>query len=673
MLYKALLCCSLSSITAASLAAEASVEVVQISVSRVAKTSQQTPIALSALVPESSVEHPADWLNQLAGVWLTQTSGQEQLTAIRSPVLTGPGSCSAFYFAQDEIPLRANGFCNVNQLFDAHTEVAELIEITKGPASALMGSSALFGSVNVRLPDELSQNSASISLKGSEYQQANLALNVPIAEQDLLALVSLHRDEGYRESSGFDQQKLTLRHQTQWGGWLSTSSFSLNRLDQQTASFIEGEKAYEDKSLRRVNPTPNAYRKASSWRAHTRLSRVSADSQLTITPYIRSNQMEFLMHFVPWQPIEKNEHASLGAQVRYQSRLWDTLTLYSGADLEWTQGSLSEYQPEPSPFSPQKFPQGWHYDYEVDARSTGADLGVLWQLHPKLSLDASARLDHDYFDYNNLLSDGPACPEQPENCRFYRPASDAAEFTEPSARMALSYFHSKENHWYLQLNRAFRSPHTSEMYRLQQGQQQADLNPVALKAIELGQKYRQSNLQLSWALYAMWRDEVIFQNSERHYVGGAKTKHQGLEYELLWQASERWQLSWNGSYAKHTYGNSPDLLSSSAVIKGNEVDTAPRQLNTARLSWQTTTDIELSLMWQQQGRYYLDPENRESYPGHQLWQFSSRWQLEEWQLQAHISNLADKAYATRADLSFGEERYLPGEGRRIQITLSHRW
>ena len=42
--------------------------------------------------------------------WISRGNGQEHLTAIRSPVLTGAGGCGAFFIAQDGLSLRAPGF-----------------------------------------------------------------------------------------------------------------------------------------------------------------------------------------------------------------------------------------------------------------------------------------------------------------------------------------------------------------------------------------------------------------------------------------------------------------------------------------------------------------------------------------------------------------------------------
>ena len=106
----------------------------------------------AALMDEVRHHHMHELLSRVSGVWLSRGSGQEHLTAIRSPVLTGAGSCGAFLFLEDGIPIRPAGFCNVNGLLEANTEQAQSIEVIRGPANALYGSNALHGITNVLMP-----------------------------------------------------------------------------------------------------------------------------------------------------------------------------------------------------------------------------------------------------------------------------------------------------------------------------------------------------------------------------------------------------------------------------------------------------------------------------------------------------------------------------------------
>ena len=94
-------------------------------------------------------QHPKQVFTRIPGIWISRGSGQEHLTSIRSPVLSGPGACGSFLILEDGIPVRPNGFCNVNGLFETQTEIASSLEVIRGPASARYGSNAMHGVINV--------------------------------------------------------------------------------------------------------------------------------------------------------------------------------------------------------------------------------------------------------------------------------------------------------------------------------------------------------------------------------------------------------------------------------------------------------------------------------------------------------------------------------------------
>ena len=99
-------------------------ETVIVTASRTPDTAFTLPVAWSALddstIERIAAQHSNQVFNRVAGAWVSRGNGQESLISLRSPVLTGAGSCGAFMTAQDGISLRSPGFCNVNQLFDAN-------------------------------------------------------------------------------------------------------------------------------------------------------------------------------------------------------------------------------------------------------------------------------------------------------------------------------------------------------------------------------------------------------------------------------------------------------------------------------------------------------------------------------------------------------------------------
>ena len=54
--------------------------------------------------------HINETLGRVPGVWVARGSGQEHLTAIRSPVYAGLGACGEFLYLEDGIPIRPAGF-----------------------------------------------------------------------------------------------------------------------------------------------------------------------------------------------------------------------------------------------------------------------------------------------------------------------------------------------------------------------------------------------------------------------------------------------------------------------------------------------------------------------------------------------------------------------------------
>ena len=139
---------------------------VVVTAGRVATGTQDVAGSISRLDANAlailGAHHQADALNQVAGVEIQRGSGAESLTAIRSPVLTGPGSCGAFLFLEDSIPIRPVGFCNVNGLFELNYEQASAIEVLRGPGPISYGANAVHGIVNVLSPRPSRPSRASV-------------------------------------------------------------------------------------------------------------------------------------------------------------------------------------------------------------------------------------------------------------------------------------------------------------------------------------------------------------------------------------------------------------------------------------------------------------------------------------------------------------------------------
>jgi iron complex outermembrane recepter protein len=657
-------------------------EDILVTASRVEEDALQLPLAWS-IVNSSALAlvdpvHINEIMQRVPGAWISRGNGQESIIALRSPVLTGAGSCDSFYSAADGISLRAPGFCNVNQLFDSNFEQAGRIEVIRGPATALYGSNAMHGVINVvsAAPTEQLDHSLALEAGPYDYYRTKYRYSDTIGRNGISISANATSDGGYKDDSGYDQQKATLRDDYSGQVWNIRTVLDAANLNQNTAGYIEGYDAYKDSDLKKSNPNPNAYRDAWSVRLYSAASVALDDnSTLTLTPYLRDNDMDFLQHFLAWQPVEKNAHDSLGLRTTIHTDA-GALRWVNGMDMEYTEGTLKETQDKD--FSPD-IPAGVHYDYQVDATVAAIYSQVRTQLDSPWEFDGGVRLEHTNYDYNNRTGDGAPCGAEATNCRFYRPADREDDFTDWSLNTGASYSITPDHIAYLRLARGFRAPDTSELYRLQSGQVSANLDSEKIDNVELGLRGNWQNaMSYDAAVYYMHKDDVIFQDADRYNVSGAQTRHYGAELDVDYRLSDNWSVGMDANYASHTYDNHVELQGTSGDIKGNYIDTAPKSFGSAHFDWDfsalASRNSRAELEWVYMDSYYLDPENAHEYKGHSLLNLRITSDLTpRWSGGLRLTNLLDEDYAERADFGFGAYRYFVGQPRGAYLEIRYQF
>jgi len=601
----------------------------------------------------TSANHPSELLNRAAGVNIHRNNGQEHLTAIRSPVLTGGAGAGSFLYLADGVPLRAAGFANVNGLFEAGFDYASGVEVVKGPGSVLYGSNAVHGLVNV-----LSRPGAQAFSGFADFEAGPHALvkgtgSVSGSVGPGAARLSLHlaNDGGYRDDAGYDAQKVQMRYDARRGPWSLTGLVSYQNLNQETAGFVTGPDAFKNSSLAKRNPNPEAFRDAKSVRGYLRLDRmIGASGEVSVTPYFRWTDMDFLLHFFPGQPLEENGHQSLGVLATYYQQFGSVQTIF-GLDVEGTSGFLSEVQDNPTVFS---FVQGVHYDYEVESFVVSPYGQAEWPVTPRLSLEGGVRIDYTVFEYDNRASDGVSG-------RFLRAPDRTDDFVTVTPKLGVLYKVQDNLTAYARYARGARAPQTTDLYRLQSNQRPGEVEPENLDSIEAGLKGRLGAVDFQFAAFSMWKRNFFFRDSDGFNVSDGKTTHKGVEVGLTAPLTDQISVGVDLTYARHKYAFS---RAADAIQSGNDVDTAPRFLMNARLKYTPFSWLSSELEWRHVGSYYTDPANLNDYPGHDVFVARVSGRISERvTAYARIVNLTNTDYAERADFAFGTERYFPGEDR----------
>jgi outer membrane receptor protein involved in Fe transport len=611
--------------------------------------------------------HSSEVLNRAPGAMFQRGSGQESLTALRSPVLTGAGACGAVLVLEDGIPIRPVGSCNVNELFEVNVEQAAAIEVLRGPGSALYGSSAVHGIVNVIPPLPAGLPAIGVALEGGSDSYLRMRLAAASHTDAGGFGIALHAtdDGGWRDDAGLSEQKLSGVWSGAAAGGELTLRLSGTNLDQETAGFITGPDAYRNRAIARSNPNPEAYRDARSLRLTGHYSRGSVDWRA----YLRSSRMDFLQHFLLGQPVEDNGQDSAG--ILFSSRR-DAAggELLLGVDAEIAASTLLQFQDGPttggSPAANAIRPAGRHYDYDVRSRLGAAYAEWRRAFARRWAFEAGLRAEHVHYDYDNRMIDGNTDENGtpcPGGCLYSRPADRSDGFGNVAPRASLLWRPGDHSAFYLSLARGFRAPETTELYRLQRQQSVADLDSERIDAAELGWRWRGRGLALDIAAFAMEKRDVILRDSAGFNVSGGRTRHRGLEYDFDWRVAERWTLAGNGTLARHEYRFTATVEQGEQITSGNDVDTAPRQLHALRLR-RASPWIDAELEWLRVGAYWTNAANTARYPGHDVANLRLSWRVAPgWSLAARVTNLLDVRYADRADFAFGSDRYFPGRPR----------
>lgn len=651
-----------------------------VSVSREAQRRAETPASIGVITGETLREvrpsHPSEIVNRIAGVWVNVTGGEGHMTAMRQPKTTSP----VYLFLEDGVPTRSTGFFNHNALYEIDVPNAERIEVTKGPATALYGSDAIGGMINVatRAPGE--QGSFEATLEGGAFGFARLLVSAASqhGRNGVLAEVNVTRTDGWRDGTAYDRQSGTLRWDHELGATSRVRSVAtFSRIDQSTAG--SSAISLDDYHARpEINYTPISFRKIHAFRLHTSYERAGANTLFTITPFVRWNRMEILPNWsLTYDPgVWDTGHASAGALIKLR-RDFEPMRarIIAGADLDWSPGWHEETNisatREGSIFTDYTAGETI-YDYDVTFR--GASPYVQAEVSPveRLRLVAGLRFDWLGYDYDNALGELTTGSHR-------RPASGGVDYTHVSPKLGATFALSDDVSVYGAYSHGFRAPSEGQLFRQGRAQNTLGLEPVKADNLEAGVRTRAGRaLTFEATAYRLVKTDDILTltnaDGSTETSNAGETLHRGIELAagLLLPTGLRLDAAY--SVAKHTYEAWEPR--DGVDFNGNEMEDAPRQLGNVALSWSPASlgGANASLEWSRIGAYWMDAENTHRYPGHDLLNLRASVPVtERVTVFGRLTNLTDERYAESAGYTAARgEELAPGLPRALYLGVQYR-
>ena len=625
-------------------------------------------------ITETLPAHPSEILQQIPGVHINVTGGEGHMTAIRQPITTSP----VYLYLEDGIPTRSTGFFNHNALYEINLPQADRIEVNKGPGTALYGSDAIGGVINIQTKAPPLESETKITLEGGEYGWMRLLGSSGDAETNnaWLGDVNLTHTDGWRDATDYDRYSTTLRwdHFTDAGNAVK-NLLSASTIDQQTAGssrLLRDD--YENNPT--LNYTPISYRKVDALRLSSAYDAEKSTSLFSVTPYARYNTMELLPNWaLSYDPtVYETKNYSLGALVKYRKDLPTMHTrLISGVDIDYSPGNYYEQQIDP-------VKQGriytsytlgeTLYDYDVTFGSLSPYVHSELSVTDKLRITAGLRLDYMHYDYDNKLG-----VETTGSHR--RPQSTKIDYTHLSPKLGLSYGFSDTLNGFIAYRHAFRVPSQNQLFRQGRAENTTELQPVKADYLETGiggHVPRLLDYEMSVYYLRKRNDILTYQHPDRtpETTNAGETLHQGVELGLYTPSDNPLILSVSYSYNKHTY---EDWKPASTVdYSGNEMSSAPREIANTRLKYRSGLlhGASMELEWVRLGSYWMDDANTYKYPGHNVLNLRGNLAVNKTiQIFARLMNLTDERYATSAAYkapAFGNPEqfeYAPGMPRTV--------
>ena len=624
-----------------------------------------------------SPDNPSNVLNRMPGVFISQGSGQEHLTSIRSPVLSGGAGAGSFLYLEDGIPLRSPGFSNVNGLMESNIEISERTEVIRGPGSVLYGSNAVHGLVNVITEKENADYNNKLNIRaGKNKIFLNSSTYRELENSNLLFNFLWKEDNGYtnnyteQNSDKFDkphygQQKFLIRLNTEKNSKNYIFLLSGTNLNQETMGYIKGYQSFKDKKIKYKNPDPEAFRDTYNIRSYLKIIQDFQNGSLSFTPYLRYTDMDFKMHFLPGKPLEQNSHKSIGLQTMYQGSI-NNHSMTIGLDLEITEGELSEFQTAPDvSFGPRlAYPKGAHYDYDIESQIIAAFVNFEWNLSEKTKLVTGIRGEKVNYEYETNIEPGT-------KGRIQVSPNRDDDFTEFSPKLAINHKINDELAIFANYSRGNRAPQTTDLYRIQSKQIPGGAKSEKIDSLEIGLRGNFSIFNLELVGFNMRKENYFFRDSQGFNVENGKTTHRGFEINFLAEFNQFFQIENSTSFAEHEYDfdHSPNGIKS-----GNQIDSAPELLANTRFIFTPKERTRIELEWEKIDSYPVDERNAHFYKGHNVFNLRAKTPINEnLSIGIYVNNITDKSYANRADFAFGSYRYFVGQKREFYLMIESKF
>jgi iron complex outermembrane recepter protein len=632
-----------------------------------------------ASIREVRAAHPSGIMQRLPGVHATQLSGEGLSMAIRQPITTKP----MYLYLEDGVPTRSTGFFNHNALYEVNLPQAGGLEVLKGPGTALYGSDAIGGVVNVLTRPAPVAPTLEATVEGGQYGYARVLATGGFTKggNGVRADLNVTHADGWRDEGGFKRQSGTIRWDGAFGAFTTKTVLAGSNINQAEAA---GLTQTQFDTRPEINPSPIAFRKVQALRISTAIEKDNGRSLFSLTPYARYNVLEIMPS---WQltfnqQIWDTRNNSVGFLAKYRRDFapWRTRVI-AGADVDLSPGSFVANKIS-APVSGGIFNTYTtgekQYDYDVTYRQASPYVHTEFSPVARLRLDAGVRYDASGYVYDSRL-------DPIQTGRWRRPADTTVNYTRLSPKLGATLDVSRNVNLFASYREGFRAPGQSQLFQQNSNvTSTVGLKPVTAKSVEGGARGQVAGrLIYSAAVYDMHIKNdilsVLDAQGAQSTSNAGETRHRGIELSAGTMITSQLRFDAAYSTSKQTYEEWMIPVSGKNVsYAGKTIETAPHTLANLLLTYSpgVLNGGRVAAEWSQTGKYYADPENTQSYDGFNLVTLHGNYVLRNigGEFFVRVTNVTNEKYSEVATYNaFNKWQYTPGTPRSVFAGLRYNW
>lgn len=649
---------------------------VVVTASRVEEKLKEAPVTIN-VVSEQEMEkikprNAAQVLQRIPGINSSSLGAESALTSIRIPThFTNPYTLVLI----DGVPTAGYGSGNAGSFSEINSDNIARIEVVKGPASALYGSNAIGGIINIITKDPSAKPQVKLWTELGSYDQWTSGLNGSASGEKVSFNIDLNyiNSDNWREQSAVDKK---------------TGNIKLNYVptDQSLLTFKLDYVNFDNESSGTLREDDFDADWQQSYQTFTYAKMDKFSPLLSYTHYFDTAEfkttlaLRVLDHEVlpnygirPQGPgryvgsLSEIEDNDVDLQFLYSqdSDFWRS-KIIAGVDLE--QGNTETDTHSLSVTWDRSVNKYTDYrmgrlskSYDVTTKVGAPYLQLQASPTEHLRLTAGGRYDSLKYEVDDKLGTGD---------------SGDMDFSHFSPKIGATYDITTSLNSYISYSEGFVVPTTSQLFTSSWAN--SNLEPEDAQNYEIGVRsfFWERKFALDVALYSMDITEKIvtkdINSYIKKYVNAGETSQQGVEISAELKPVDYTRLSIAYTYSRNEY---EEYITGGVNYSGNTMERSPEHRLNARIAVLPLQDLWIELEMDAISSQYSDPANTHEYSRPTLFNLRANYDWQEWSFWGHVLNLTDQKYASYVSYSSSDDTTTLFSGTPLTFIagISYKW